>query len=202
MQTEIQKQQKSLSESSHEAILRVDDYKLVSEKDLEDFRRQAGLSDEDAVNMGGLIIHLSNFGKGAADDLRTRITFHGEELFLEVDTLLTYGSHLDPLAFTGEGGVLGPGEKEVSFTSGFSVSKSTLTGDWDLQGDEPDVLSPTEIMWLMQDAGERKVEVSMDIRYQDGVGEGEPKTLFRKNIDLRKCRDFSSIEHTGEPIFD
>ncbi|WP_144049540.1 hypothetical protein [Halorubrum salipaludis] len=202
IQTEIQEQQKSLSESSHEAILRIEDYGLASQYDITDIREEAGLGRDDSINSGVVIVRLSNFGKAAADDLRAELYFDGGQSYLSINTILSYGSHFDPLAFTGEGGVIGAEEKDVRFHSEFSVSKDELPERWDLEGSEPDMLSPTEVMWLIQDSGEQEIEVGLKIHYRDGVGYGEPKTLFRSRVDLGDIQDFRSIEHVGEPIFD
>jgi hypothetical protein len=202
VQTEIHKQQRSLAESSHEAILRIENYQLVSEYELAEIRQRAGIKKGEIINSGAVIVEISNFGKGAADDLTTHLYFEGDELYVSVDTILNYGSHFDPLAFTGEGGVIGAEEKNIQFICEFSAAREELMEEWELPVEGPEMLSPTEMAWLMQDAGERDVEVGIEIHYEDGVGKGDPKTLFRKKIDLHKYQDFRSIENIGEPLYD
>ena len=202
IQTEIQEQQKSLTENSHKAILRVDDYVLLPADTVDRTREEMGINTDELISSGAAVVTVSNFGKGAADDLQAELYFDGDLAYLSIETILNYGSRFDPLAHTGDGGVIGAEERETEFVAQFSVSGNKMPEPWAQTTDETSRLSPTEIMTEIQKAGEQVIEVGLRLHYEDGTGEREPKTLLQTKLDMNNSNAFGTIAQRGEPIYE
>lgn len=199
IQADILGQQTNLLENQHEAKLRVENYFVASAQDLAD------IFDVDdypkwLIRTGFLVISLSNFGKGTADDIRALLYFDGDDSYLEINSVMMQGGHLDPIVHTGQGGVLGANERNVRFASWFQASRDALPDDWIPSSEEPAWLTPSEILWAIEDSGVRTIKMGIEIHFKDGTGRRDPIPLFVNEVDLRKRRDFRSAHELGEPL--
>ena len=120
---------------------------------------------------------------------------------LRITSVFDHGGHIDPIAFSEDGGVIGAEEKYVFLNCQFITPKEKVPDEWMVENDSPDLLTPTEIMWSIQNAGIERVEVTMRVLYNDVTGETKHKTIFKSDVDIKKCSDFASIQVCGEPIY-
>jgi hypothetical protein len=91
-----------------------------------------------------------------------------------------------------ECGVLGADERDVQFGCWFKAEKAKIPSEWEASQEEPQWSSPSEVMWVVEDADIRHIEIGIEIHYEDGTGKRDPLILCTTEVDLRKCRDLRS----------
>lgn len=201
MQHDIQVKQTELTENQQRPILRIEDYRLFSGADVEQILHQEDLPLDSYQPRGILLALVSNFGKGAADGLHAELVFDTEDALLRITSVFDHGGHIDPIAFSEDGGVIGAEERDVFLNCHFTTPKEEIPDEWTVEKDSPDLLTPTEIMWSIQNGGNERVEVTMRVLYNDVTGTTKTKTIFKSDVNLRKCIDFAAIQDCGEPIY-
>lgn len=201
MQHNIQIKQTKLTENQQRPILRIEDYRLFSGADVEQVLDQEDLTPDSYQPRGILLATVSNFGKGAADGLHAELVFETEDALLQINSVFDHGGHIDPIAFSGDGGVIGAEERDVVLNCQFMSPKEKIPDKWIVEEDAPELLTPTEIMWSIQNSGNKRVEVVMRVLYNDATGTTANKTIFRSGVNLRECPDFGSIQVCGEPLY-
>jgi len=201
MQHDIQVKQTELTENQQRPILRIEDYQLFSGADVEQILNENEMPLNSYQPRGFLLAIVSNFGKGAADGLHAEVVFDTGDVLLRITSVFDHGGHIDPIAFSEDGGVIGAEERDVFFNCQFTTPKEKVPDEWIVEKDSPDLLTPTEIMWAIQNGGKDRVEVTMRVLYNDVTGTTKYKTIFKSDIDLKKCSDFASIQVNGEPIY-
>ena len=201
MQHNIQMKQTELIENQQRPILRIEDYRLFSGADIERIINQEDLNPNSYHPRGVLLAIVSNFGKGAADGLHAELVFDTEDALLRINSVFDHGGHIDPIAFSEDGGVIGAEERDVFLNCQFTAPKEKIPDEWVVEEDAPELLTPTEIMWSIQNGGNERVEVLMRVLYNDATGATDYKTIFRSDVNLTECVDFGSIQVCGEPIY-
>jgi len=200
-QHNIQIKQTELIENQQRPILRIEDYRLFSGADVEQVLNQEDLTPDSYHPRGVLLAAVSNFGKGAADGLHAELVFETEDELLRITSVFDHGGHIDPIAFSEDGGVIGAEEQDVVLNCHFMSPKEKVPDEWVVEKDASELLTPTEIMWSIENSGNKRVEVAMRVLYNDATGETVNKTIFRSEVNLRKCTDFGSIQVCGEPLY-
>jgi hypothetical protein len=201
LQHDIQTKQTELTENQQRPILRIEDYQLFSGADVEQVLNQEDLNPNSYQPRGFLLAIVSNFGKGPADGLRAELVFDTEDALLRITSVFDHGGHIDPIAFSEDGGVIGAEERDVFLNCQFMVLKEKIPDEWVVEEDARELLTPTEIMWSIQNGGNERVEVTMRVLYNNATGVTDYKTIFRSDVDLTKCGDFGLIQDRGEPIY-
>lgn len=201
MQHDIQVKQTDLTENQQRAILRIEDYRLFSGADVE-----GALYDEDWYPdsyqpRGLLLARVSNFGKGAADEIYAELCFDTKKVLLRISSVFDHGGHINPIAFSEDGGVIGAEERDVFLNCQFITPKEKIPDEWAVDKDAPELLTPTEIMCCIRNGGTERVDVAMRVLYNDATGTTKNKTIFKLDVNLKKCTDFGSIQDYGEPIY-
>ena len=201
LQHNIQVTQTELTQNQQRPILRIEDYRLFSGTRVSQILEEENINPDSYQPRGFLIAMVSNFGKGAADGLHAELYFDTEESFLRINSVLHHGGHIDPIAFSEDGGVIGAEEQDVFLNSQFIARKTEMPDEWTIEKDAPEFLTPTEVMWCIQNGGNKRVEIGMRVLYNDETDTIRHKTIFKSDVNLRKCADFESIQSHGEPIY-
>jgi len=200
-QTELQNKQTELTENQQRPILRIEDYQLYCGADVEQVAYEQHLVNGSYQPRGLLRALVSNYGKVAADGLHAELVFKTENTLIRINSVFDHGGHIDPIAFSEDGGVIGAEERYVPLNCQFITPKEELPDEWIIKNDTPELLTPTEIMWSIQNGGNERVDVVMRVLYNDGTGRTDNKTIFNSSVELRKCTDFGSIQDCGEPLY-
>lgn len=201
MQHDILAKQTDLTENQQRAILRIEDYRLFCGADVEGALYDENWHPDSYQPRGLLLARVSNFGKGAADELYAELCFDTENVLLRISSVFDHGGHINPIAFSEDGGVIGAEERNVLLNCQFITPKEKLPDEWAIEKDAPELLTPTEIMWCIQNGGNERVDITMRVLYNDAAGINKNKTIFKLDVDLKKCTDFGSIQDYGEPTY-
>ena len=201
LQHSIQVTQTELTQSQQRPILRIEDYRLFSGANVRQILDEEDMHPDSYHPRGFLIAMVSNFGKGAADGLHAELYFDTGDTSLLINSVLDHGGHIDPIAFSEDGGVIGAEERDVFLNSQFITPKTKIPDEWTVEKDAPEFLTPTEVMWCIQNGGNKRVEIGMRVLYNDETDTIRHKTIFKSDVNLRKCADFESIQSHGEPIY-
>ena len=203
LQHDIQVTQTELTQNQQRPILRVEDYRLFSGASVQQILEEGKeeVQPESYQPRGVLLALVSNFGKGAADGLRAELYFETENAYLRINSVLDHGGHIDPIAFSGDGGVIGAEERDVFLNCQFMTPRTKIPDEWTIERGAPEFLTPTEVMWCIQNGGNERVEVGIRVLYNDETGTTQHKPIFKADVNLRKCTDFESIQDRAEPIY-
>jgi hypothetical protein len=196
-QKNILDEQRTLSAAEQKSKLRTRDYDLVSwatqfaALDIEDIP-------EPYHNTAMLYAEVENIGKGAAFDIESSLYIHSKDHKIAITTPLSHFTNTDQLSLNQEGESLGPGEHEY-MTSFYDMEAAELPEE--MQRSEITLgerITPSEILWILEDLGYYDVEIGILIHYSDQTGIRDAKRLITTKGNLREYRDINQALTHGE----
>lgn len=203
-QRNILDRQAKLSESNHRAILRVRTYYMASWRDLYSFNKETGIS----MSVPGFpdryasfSAYISNAGKGTAEDIRAELVIRTSGIKLSMTSTLGHMTNMDQQAFNQQGGILSPDDGECLMTTHFSMESDKLSDEIDESSLSVDgSLTPSEVLWLLEDIGKKHVDIGIFIHYKDGTGDREPIQLLTSKHELTSYSDIRTAYEHGGPV--
>lgn len=193
----VAESQKQLTAAQQRARVRVEYIRVLSHEDL-NYRLDVpnNIQQQQAAR---LQLELSNFGKGPADDLRITMVVSDDHRKQTRIIPLSHGGNLEAAVLNDHGGILGAEEKETGFAAGLFFERDTLFKEWISNKSELHrFLTPTELMWELEDSGYDEIRFQMKMEYIDGTGVRDPIDLLDVQIDLREHRDFRQAIELGD----
>lgn len=202
-QSHILEEQTELTKSNHKALPRVQNYNLLSWRDLFYLQEEMGENLEIpglSIRYGFFHCVISNVGKGVAEDLRIEMVIQTPNDIFSATTPLMYRTNMDQLAYAEEGEVLASGEGPVRMFGAIIWTREDILDKIEETTVKiEDSLSPTELIWVLWDLGVPYVHTAIFIHYEDGTGNPEPIQLHTSRHELTQYHDMKDIYDMGDP---
>lgn len=201
-QSDILAQQKELSKSDQRALPRILTYRLFSWRTLYKYKQEVGEFPDlpDHPERHAIFIgYLSNPGKGYADNLHIELQIRSPSFTFSIAPPLARWTNTDQMYFNEKGGVIAPEENETTmYTASFWFSYADLPEEFvDSEITFDNFLTPSEILWALEDIGDSPVEIGLFLHYEDGTGVREPIQLLTSKIDLESYNDLTEAWRSG-----
>jgi len=202
-QSRILDRQRELTEANQRALIRVLTYDLFAWPYLFHYYHQEGPVDdipEIPDHCAFFSSYLSNPGKGYAENMYSELQIRSPSHTISSIHPLVAQTNTDQLAFQNtQGGVIAPEENEISlYQSSFWLDKDKLPNELTEVGMSiGDTVSPSEILWLLEEINESPVEIGIFIHYEDGTGVQEPIQLLTSKSELDGYHDITKVWRTG-----
>lgn len=217
-QTAILREEKKQTEYESEALIRVEDVRIVG---VEEVKEHLDEKDYNALphllNSEVVEITISNFGRAPADELRIEAILDGDGYGWTGQSPLVMGDwesamdrlngpSVDVIRLNDTGGAIGTDEREVKFAASLNAISNELEEQWDtefpINGQGPEVpkyLSATDVLWAIQDMTESEVMAGIRLWYRDGTGVREPLNLQFAIAESARVSDFRTAVYGGRP---
>lgn len=197
-QSKILERQKELIEAEGRALPRILTYRMFSQRDLIQFQQYADLPESpwDDKNVASFIAYMKNPGKGYATDIRVELRIRSDNFQLSTSDPLARNTNVDQLAYDGtDGGVIAPEENNLlPYVAKLTFQSEGLPEEFinsDIKYE--DIISPSEIFWILNDIGESYVDIGIFIHYKDETGSKSPIQLHTSRSDLEEYSDLRNL---------
>jgi hypothetical protein len=203
-QKDILKEQKELTESNQRALLRVLTYRLYSWTHFYRYsQEEIPLNIRDfPEHHAAFIAYVTNPGKGYIDNLWVELQINTPSHTHSTISPLVSKVNTDQLAFSDDmGGIVPPEQKDVQMYSAalwFEAEKiSDKLTDTGVSVDRS--VSPTELLWMINESNEEYVNIGIFIHYRDGTGVREPIQLLTSKSQIEGYQDITKLWREGSP---
>lgn len=195
-------EQKELTKYQETSLIVVWKYGIFS---AEDTNRVIDDAELDVIKYSSIItFDLENKGQAPAYDLRGYLYIECDKYgrMLIGSALKHRDQYLDQISYNSEGAVIGPQERS-RFENTFMYKKDELKDDLKEQYEgDSEIISPSQILWLLVDNGVKEVEMGIGLLYRDGRGENDPIQLQTVNVDITEYTSIRTAFEYGTPNFE
>lgn len=192
-------EQKELTKYQQSSQIVVWSYDIFSAEDISEVVDE---SDIDTIRYSSLItFELENKGQAPAYNLRGYLYIECDEIgrIFMGSALKHRDQYLDQISYNSEGAVIAPQEKS-RFENTFFYRDDKLNDELKEHYDgESEIISPSQLLWILVDAGITEVEMGIGLLYNDGRGENEPIQLQTVEVNIREYTSIRTAFEYGTP---
>lgn len=211
-QTKIQRNQEELMENSHRSLLQIEDYLFLSADEISLYSKYLGYPlPEWEFHGAKCSLRLSNYGSGPAYGLKIAVIIESEKSLEDDNGTVTKvridgtsaplfkGNNWDPVASSkpDNWGIIGAEQDFIDYLS--TITFSADEDEINVIGEEG-LISPTEMLWWLQDEGFTRAKIGLRLYYKDGTGPREPINIRFVDVELGKHINFAWALYLGDPI--